>query len=289
MSAELLRTGRYEGELNSYNRAGEASVLEVSAFTIHNEAGDFVCNVEIERDVSHRKKTDEALASSERLSSMGRLAATIAHEINNPITSVTNLLYLIEASPSIEEVRRYSCVAQDELRRVSHICHQTLGFYRESTIPAEIDIAALLDGVLALHGPRLRQKNISLEQRYQPGLTVHALTGEMHQVFSNLIDNSIAALDDGGQIIMHAYRSREWSGEHRAGVRVVVADSGSGIEHCNYNKIFEPFFSTKGQKGTGLGLWVSKGIVQKHGGFIRMHSSTQEGKSGCCFSVFLPA
>jgi PAS domain S-box-containing protein len=288
ISAELLRTGRFEGELNSHNRAGETSVLDVSAFSIHNGSGELVCNVEIDRDITHRKKIDEALASTEKLTSMGRLAATIAHEINNPITSVTNLLYLIEASPSVDDMRRYARTAQEELRRVSHICHQTLGFYRESTIPSDIDIAGLLDSVLALHGAQIRQKNITLERRYKPGLTVRALTGEMHQVFSNLIDNSVAAISDAGRIVVHAYASREWSGEHRPGVRVVIFDTGTGIDHCNYNKIFEPFFSTKGQKGTGLGLWVSKGIVQKHGGSIRLHSSTRAGKSGCCFSVFLP-
>src|SRR4051812_3555778 len=126
ISSELLRTGRFEGELHSYNRSGDASVLDVSAFSIHNDAGELMCNVEIERDVTHRKKTDEALVSTEKLTSMGRLAATIAHEINNPITSVTNLLYLIEASPSPDDIRSYARTAQQELRRVSHICHQTL-------------------------------------------------------------------------------------------------------------------------------------------------------------------
>jgi PAS domain S-box-containing protein len=288
MASELLRTGRYEGELTSYTRSGDSSVLDVSAFSIHNDAGELVCNVEIERDVTHRKKTDETLASTDKLASMGRLAATIAHEINNPITSVTNLLYLMEASPSVEEVRKYARTAQEELRRVSHICHQTLGFYRESTMRSEIDIAAMLDSVIALHAGQIREKDISVERRYAPGLTVRALPGEMHQVFVNLIANSIAALDRRGKIVVHAHAGREWAGEHRPGVRIVVADNGSGIEHCNLEKIFEPFFSTKGQKGTGLGLWVSKNIVQKHGGSIRVHSTTREGQSGCCFSVFLP-
>ena len=286
MSAELLRTGRYEGELSSHNRAGDTTILDVSAFSIHNDAGELVCNVEIERDVTHRKKTDETLASTDKLTSMGRLAAAIAHEINNPITSVTNLLYLMEGSPSIEDVRRYARTAQEELRRVSHICHQTLGFYRESTIPSDIDIGLMLDGVLALHSPEIRDKNIVLERRYASGLMVRALPGEAQQVFVNLLANSIAAVEDHGKIIVHAFASREWTGDHRPGVRVVVADNGSGIEHCNLEKIFDPFFSTKGQKGTGLGLWVSKNIVQKHSGSIRVHSTA--GK-GCCFSVFLPS
>jgi len=288
IASELLRTGRYEGELHSYNRAGDASVLDVSAFSIHNAAGELMCNVEIERDITHRKKTDEALASSEKLTSMGRLAATIAHEINNPITSVTNLLYLIEGSASIDDVRLYSRTAQEELRRVSHICHQTLGFYRESSIPSEIDVATLLDGVLVLHLPRIKERGIRLERRYAPGLKIKALTGEMHQVFSNLIDNSLAALKRDGRLIVRATVAREWSGDRRKGVRIVIADNGSGIDRCHADKIFEPFFSTKGEKGTGLGLWVSKGIVHKHGGSIRVHSSTQDGKTGCVFSVFLP-
>jgi len=288
IASELLRTGRYQGELHSYNRAGDASVLDVSAFSIHNAAGELMCNVEIERDITHRKKTDEALASSEKLTSMGRLAATIAHEINNPITSVTNLLYLIEGSASIDDVRLYSRTAQEELRRVSHICHQTLGFYRESSIPSEIDVATLLDGVLVLHLPRIKERGIRLERRYAPGLKINALTGEMHQVFSNLIDNSLAALKRDGRLIVRATVAREWSGDRRKGVRIVIADNGSGIDRCHADKIFEPFFSTKGEKGTGLGLWVSKGIVHKHGGSIRVHSSTQDGKTGCVFSVLLP-
>ena len=141
----------------------------------------------------------------------------------------------------------------------------------------------------ALHMPRIKERNIRLERRFEPGLKLQAITGEMHQVFSNLIDNAVAALEDGGKLIVSAYSSREWSGDQRQGVRIVVADNGSGIEHCNAKRIFEPFFSTKGQKGTGLGLWVSKGIVHKHGGSIRVHSSTRQGKSGCVFSVFLPA
>jgi PAS domain S-box-containing protein len=290
IASELLRTGRFEGELSSHNRAGDPSILDVSAFSIHNDAGELLCNVEIERDVTHRKKSDEALVNADKLTNMGRLAATIAHEINNPITSVTNLLYLIEASPSPDDIRKYARTAQEELRRVSHICHQTLGFYREATIPSEVDVATLLDTVLGMLAPHIRDKNIRVERRYSPGLKIQAISGEMHQVFSNLIENAIAALPaTDGRIVVHAHETQEWGSERRRGVRIVIADNGTGIASCHLQRVFDPFFSTKGEKGTGLGLWVSRGIVHKHGGTIRVHSATRNGKSGCVFSVFIPA
>jgi signal transduction histidine kinase len=288
LNANLLRTGRFEGELKHRKASGEASLLDVSAFSMLNESGEVLCNVEIERDITERRRTQEALIAADKLTSMGRLAATVAHEINNPLNSVMNLLYLIQQDSSVgEKCHEYARTAQEELRRVAHVCHETLAFYRESHLPQELNLSELLDGVLSMLSVPLRTKSIQVERRYSENIQVRGYCGELHQVFANLIDNAIAAIGENGRIIVRASECRD-ARSGRRGVRVLVVDNGSGIERGNLAKVFEPFFTTKGQKGTGLGLWVCEGVVRRHGGSIRVHSSTRAGRSGSAFSVYLP-
>ncbi len=237
---------------------------------------------------AQQKRTEEMLQNSEKLAATGRMAASIAHEINNPLEAATNLMYLLEHHPTLDEqARSYLGMAQEELARIVHITRQTLGFYRESRTPLEMSLAELLDSVLQLYSRRISGKGVRVQQRYEDGLQICGFPVELRQVFSNLIVNAVEAMPSGGILCLHAYPSRDWWHPEREGVRVVVADNGPGIGPEHLRRIFEPFYTTKGERGTGLGLWVSKGIVQKHGGAIEVRSR-QKRPGGTVFSVFLP-
>jgi two-component system NtrC family sensor kinase len=240
------------------------------------------------RDIGERKRSEEALRITEKLANTGRMAATIAHEINNPLEAITNLIYLIGVSPTLDvDTRKYVDMAQAELARVAHISKQTLGFYRQSSLLAEFSLAEVADGVFTLLERKLATAGITVERRYDAKVMVHGYAGEMRQVISNLILNAMEAVGRQGNIFLHIYKSRDWrSGQE--GVRFTILDSGTGIPNSKMHSIFEPFFTTKQEKGTGLGLWVSNGIVHKHGGYMRVRSSQHPHRHGTCFSIFLP-
>ena len=240
-------------------------------------------------DIQERKRSEEALRKTERLAATGRLAAVIAHEINNPLESITNLLYLIQVDPSLDgHLSHYVQLAQSELNRVAHITKQTLAFHRESNEPARFDVASLIESVIYLCTPRAREKEADLVQdiRYHGDLYGHP--NELRQVLANIISNALEACPRRGRVWLRVRRGTEFAGSLRQGVRLVIGDTGPGIPLRDRHRIFEPFYTTKGEKGTGLGLWVSLGIIQKHNGSIRMWSSTRPTKSGTVFSVFLP-
>jgi two-component system NtrC family sensor kinase len=240
------------------------------------------------RDIGERKRSEEALRITEKLANTGRMAATIAHEINNPLEAITNLVYLIGTATDLDaDTRKYVDMAQAELARVTHISKQTLGFYRQSNLVAEFSLAEVADGVFALLERKLAAAHIVVERRYDSKLKVRGYAGEMRQVISNLILNAIEAVGHDGSLYLHIYKSRDWrSGQE--GIRFTILDSGSGIPRAKMASIFEPFFTTKPEKGTGLGLWVSNGIVHKHGGYMRVRSSQSAMNHGTCFSIFLP-
>jgi len=171
---------------------------------------------------------------------------------------------------------------------MAHITRHMLGFYRETAKPVAVQITELLDSVIDLYGRRIRNSGAVIEKQYDPVPPIDIYPGEMRQVFSNLLLNALDAVGEGGRVRLHVYSSRDWRDPSHAGVRIVIADNGPGIRKEFCQRIFEPFFTTKGQKGTRLGLWVSQGIVEKHHGSIRVHSGRQPGRSGTCFSIFLP-
>jgi PAS domain S-box-containing protein len=254
-----------------------------------DHAGRLAHVVGIVLDITARKKAEEILQRSEKLAMLGRLAATIAHEINNPLEAVTNLLYLLENHPGLDgSGKQYAALAQQELHRVSHIARQTLGFHRESAKPIPVNLLEVLDNVLRLHERRIEVSGIAVDKRFDFEGEIIAFPAEMRQVFSNLVLNSLEAVGQGGRVCLHVYESVNWRHPQQRGVRVVIADNGTGIRLEHRHSIFEPFFTTKGEKGTGLGLWVTSGIVHKHGGSIRVHTSTLPGRSGSVFAVFLP-
>jgi signal transduction histidine kinase len=231
--------------------------------------------------------SEAALRQNEKLVVLGRLAASIAHEINNPLEAVTNLLYLLDATVLTEEQRGYLDAARQELMRVSEVAAQTLTFNRQRGVRGQASISALLDSVLVLYHGRLAGSNIAVERRYQNTPPLTCYPGELRQVFANLIGNAFDATRRGGRIIL-----REREAIHprtgQRGVRVSLADSGHGMSGEVKGHLFEPFRSTKGSNGNGLGLWISKGIIEKHCGSIRLRSSTGPGNSGTVFSMFIP-
>ncbi len=237
-------------------------------------------------DITNRKMAEKALLRNEKLAATGQLAATIAHEINNPLAAVHNLLYLIENETNPAQARAYSALAAQELTRVSHITKQTLAFYRDLTNPEAIRLSQLIDEVLALYAREITGRRAVVEKRYQIPGDVYGFPGEMRQVFSNLIRNAIQAVAEGGHLLLQIRPSRR---KGRAGVAVFIVDNGHGIRPELHSRIFEPFFTTKGQKGTGLGLWVARDLVLKHDGIIQVRSRVVAGRSGSCFYVFLPS
>src|SRR4051812_6716137 len=234
------------------------------------------------------KQAQEALRKSEKLAVAGRLAASIAHEINNPLAAVTNLLYLIRHSDTLPEALGYLGTAEQELSRVTEIVTQTLKFYRQPSHPSLLDVNEVLDSLLLLFHPRFVGANIKVKKEFEEVGPIMGLGGELRQVFANLITNALDAMRDGGTLTIRVRHARELTNGLRPGVRISIADTGSGVPREIRSRIFEPFVSTKSNTGTGLGLWVTSEIVQKHSGSIRMKSRTA-GHSGTVFSVFIPS
>ncbi len=254
----------------------------------YDEQGTPVRMIGVNMDITDRKQAEHALRQSERMAATGRLAATIAHELNNPLASVTNILFLLEAQlTGFEESRTLVRMAEQEVARMTRIVHQTLAFHRQATLPVPISLTELLDSVLALVEPRIKSLGVRVARRFEGESLVSGFPAELRQVFSNLLINAAEAAGEQGAITVHLFPCRRWS-DLSSGSRVVIADTGPGIPADIRTHIFEPFFTTKGAKGSGVGLWVSSGIVEKHRGSIRVFSRSGAAPTGTVFSVFLP-
>jgi signal transduction histidine kinase len=212
------------------------------------------------------------------------------HEINNPLESITNLVYLLSCDAQLPaHLRPYVDIAEQELKRVTQITKQTLSFYRETQTPVRVELSTLLEEVLVLYARRLGEKRIEVARRYESDEPVLLFPGEMRQVYANLLANAIEATAAGGRIVLRLHRARRRLPEGAVdGLRLLVADSGSGIAPEVRQKLGQPFFTTKGQRGTGLGLWVSQAIVRRYNGEIQLRSSTAPERHGTTFSIFLP-
>lgn len=225
-----------------------------------------------------------------------RAVATAAHELKSPVEAMTYLVYLLRQNPHLDaQMRDYVQQLDRELKRMRHVLRETLQAYREAASPTLVSLSDVLDIILRFYDHKIAFKQIRVERRYECDGVVKALSEDLRQVFSNLVVNALEALRLNGTLIVHVYQSQDWSDAQRRGVRgvpgvrVVIADSGPGILPENRSKVLRQVFTTKGGRGTGLGLQVSTIIVQKQGGSIRFRSSTKPGRSGTTFSVFLPA
>jgi PAS domain S-box-containing protein len=266
---------------------GEPVDVSVS-MTPHLEApGILVGYSAIIRDLTARKRAEKALLQTEKLASVGRLASSIAHEINNPLEAVTNLLYILETRVTDEALKPLVSAAQEELARVSQIATHTLRFHKQSSGRTEVDLRTLFDSVLGLYRARLLNSGITAINAAASGPLV-CYEGELRQILVNLVANAFDAMRSGGKLVL---RSRDailpLSG--RKASRITVADSGSGMESAVLQRLFEPFFSTKGIGGTGLGLWITRDLVDKNLGSIRVRSSIHPGCTGTVISMLFPS
>lgn len=265
---------------------GEEFPLEatISQETVHGEKFFTV----ILRDITQKKRTEAALMNSEKLASLGRLSASVAHELNNPLAAVNDLLYLVEMEPTVQEpVRRYVRTAQQELAHAIEIGKRTLGFSKSGGTSTLLKPGEVVQSVLALLAPKLKSKAVLCETEIRTDREIMGVETDLRQVFWNLLGNSLDAVSQGGRIKLRV--SQSLSHRSGSGVRITVGDSGMGIKKENLKHLFEPFFTTK-ESGNGLGLWVIGELLKKHGGSIRVRSrSGKAGNNGTVFSIFLPA
>jgi PAS domain S-box-containing protein len=282
--------GRAETEGWRVRKDGSRFWANVVITALQDGRGNIRGFAKVMRDMSERRRAEEALRASEKQAVVGRLAAIVAHEINNPLEALTNLFFLLGEHIGDEgPARTYLEMAQQEVGRIAHITKQTLGFYRESTAPVTVRLSEVLEGVVKLMAHRIQLRKITVTREFFEPSEIQGFPVEMRQVFTNLVGNALDAVGHSGKVRIRIAPARHWRNPQIRGVRVVVADNGHGIALGDRRRIFEPFFTTKSEHGTGLGLWVSGTIIHKHGGSVKVRSSVRPGRSGTCFSVFLPS
>jgi signal transduction histidine kinase len=280
-----------EGEVISH--PGEHRYWTVNYTPVYAADGTIQAISAASLEVTAQKKAEVALLQSEKLAAVGRLASSISHEINNPLESITNLLYLISASDELPApVREYVDIAQGEIARVSQIATQTLRFHRQAARSTLVNAEQLFAPVLNLFRGRLINSGIALETTFASSTQVLCLENEIRQVLSNLVANAIDAMRVGGRLRLRAHDSHDPAitdpRTARRGLRITVADTGHGMSTATQARIFEPFFTTKDLNGTGLGLWISSEILQRHYGSLSVRSSQHPLHHGTIFSLFLP-
>jgi PAS domain S-box-containing protein len=267
--------------------SGETITFDFSLAPVRDAQGEVVFLVPEGRDINELKRTEAALLKSEKLAAVGRLAASIAHEINNPLESVMNLIYLARQHAIDPEARKFLDTADQEIRRVSIIANQTLRFHKQPSNPQAVSCRDLYSTVLSIYEGRLKNSNIEVEMRLRTEHPVVCFEGDIRQVLNNLVSNAIDAMPSGGRLLVRGRQGTSWS-TGRKGIVLTVADTGEGMSPQVLKDIFDAFFTTKGIQGTGLGLWVSQEIVTRHNGALNVRSSQRQGRSGTVFALFLP-
>ena len=269
------------------SKNGTEICIDDSGAPIRDSSGTMIGVVLVFRDITERRMSEGALMRAEKLAAAGRLAASVAHEVNNPLEGLTNLVYIARRSDELEEVRHLLSQAENELNRIAHITRQSLGFYRETSIATHFSPAAVVREVSDFYANRAASLGVTLLVNTNTEREVLGAAGELRQVLSNLLANGLDACSKGDTIRLEANSATDPRDPTRLGVRISVADTGFGIAPEHIGSIFEPFFTTKKDTGTGLGLWVSRELVEKHGGRLRVRSRNLP-KCGTVFSIFLP-
>lgn len=264
---------------------GTEVLISHNGAAIPNREGNIAGVVLVFRDIGESRRMQEAIRRTDRLVAAGRLAGTIAHEINNPLASLTNAVYLAIREPGLStRGTQLLQIAQQELERVTHIVKLMLAFHQQSAGPEPVKICDVLDAVVEVSQPQTELRDIKVERRYHCEGALEAFPAELRHVFSNLLTNAIEAVPDGGKILIDLRRSRG----RLPGLHVYVSDNGPGIPSEIRDKIFEPFFTTKQIRGSGLGLWTTRDLLARRGAFLRLRSCTTPRHSGTCVSVFFP-
>ena len=292
---ELFRqvaTGKpVQNQIVEGEQAGQPGVMRswnVNYFPIRDSTGAITGITSASLEVTQQRKAEAALMQSEKLAAVGRLASSISHEINNPLEAITNLLYLVaQAADLPQELKVYVHMAQSELSRVSQIATQTLRFHRQAVGATSVTAAQLVNAVLNLYQGRLSNSGIQVDARYRSSTEILCFENDIRQVLNNLIANAIDAMRTGGQMLIRAHDATE-AASGRRGVRITIADTGHGISASTQKRLFEPFYTTKGLNGTGLGLWISSEIVKRHQGRLTLRSTQDPVRHGTAFTLFLP-
>lgn len=285
--AKIRRGERIEHyETTRVRKDGERIQVSVTISPIRDESGRIIGASKIARDISDRKRLERMLIEAEKLAVNGRMAAAIAHEINNPLESLMNLIYLARHNcVQSSKAYQYLVTAEEELERVSHIARQTLGYYRDTGKPGPVYLHDLLQNVLTVYQAKLISSNITVDARFEDNQKITIRKGELMQVFSNVIANAIDAMSRGGRLTVCTALVTRPEGQ---GVEATVRDTGAGIPAEQLTRVFEPFYTTKGDVGTGVGLWVARQLVNKRGGEISLSSSRDSGATGTTVNIFLP-
>jgi len=273
-------------ETRRLKKNGQEFDISLTVSPIRDETGKVIGASKIVRDISERKAAEAALLEKERLAASGRLAATLAHEVNNPLESITNLAYILSQGDLPGDMKIYADLLLNEVQRAGDITRQTLSYYRGVKLSGEVNVIETIEHVLRSKQRRLYEKKINVVTDFQEAVPIFGYSGELRQVFDNLVDNAIDAVSQGGSLRI---RSRALGSSASKKLVVSICDNGSGIPPDILHKIFEPFFTTKLKSGSGVGLWVTRGIVQKHGGSVRARSSQHPSRPGSVFTVVLPS
>jgi PAS domain S-box-containing protein len=286
---DRVRKGEYVDHYETSLRCKDGSEIPVSwtVSPIQDSSGEIVGASEIARNITGQKQAEKSQRVAEKLAAAGRLASSIAHDINNPLAALTNLLFLVESETVSVEGTQYLTTAQRELLRLAQIAAQALGFYRNYRDPVWLSITTIVDDALALHYDRISTSGIAVSRSDDSAAQVCCQPGELQQVMVNLIGNALDAMPHGGRLQLRVRRTTNW-GTNRQGIRITVADNGGGMSAETRRHLFEPFYTTKQGTGTGLGLWVCADIVSRYEGRIVTRSNDAPGHSSSVFMLFLP-